>query len=234
MSRDHGTASSPRCLLVWLTVTLAVAAVAGVTLPGVPATWASRSGDGSPVPPFDRLLVGACEILLLLCAGWVWLVTGLVVRDAARGRPVRRRGVPDAVRRLVLAACGAALGGLLVHPAHADAPPAAADRQGPAVLHGLPLPDRATTAGHVSRLVVRKARAHAAAREPGPGRPVAVAPGDTLWGLARDSLPAGSSDAEIDRWWRSIYAHNRAVVGPDPDLLRPGQRLRLPPHPNRP
>jgi nucleoid-associated protein YgaU len=35
-------------------------------------------------------------------------------------------------------------------------------------------------------------------------------------------------DAAIDRRWREIYAANRAVVGPDPDLIRPGERLRLP------
>jgi hypothetical protein len=39
-----------------------------------------------------------------------------------------------------------------------------------------------------------------------------VAPGDTLWGIAGADWP---------RW----YAANRAVVGPDPDLIRPGQRL---------
>lgn len=234
MTREPATVSYPRCLLVWMTVTAAVVAVTGATLPGLATTGAALDGDPT-VPPFDQLLVSACEGALVLCSGWLWLVTSLVVRDAARGRESRRRGVPDRVRRVVLAACGAALGGLLVHPAHAETPPVAADQPGPSVLHGLPLPDRATTAGHVSRLVLRKARAHTATTgNLAPARAVDVGPGDTLWALARDSLPTGSSDAEIDRRWRSVYAHNRGVVGPDPDLIHPGQRLRLPPDLNRP
>lgn len=234
MSRDLVTASFTRCLLVWAAVTLAGAAVLGATLPGLAATGHSLTGGGASIP-FDRLLVRACEGALALCAVWLWLVTSLVVGDAARGAGARRRGVPDAVRRAVLAACGVALGGgLLVHPTQAGALPAA-DRPGPAVLHGLPLPDRATTATHVSRLVLRRAAVHPSATRTGTGdRRVPVRPGDTLWGLARDSLPEGSSAAEIDRRWRSVYDLNRDVVGADPDLIHPGQRLRLPPHPNRP
>lgn len=28
--------------------------------------------------------------------------------------------------------------------------------------------------------------------------------------------------------WQALYALNRAVIGPDPDVLRPGEVLRLP------
>lgn len=61
-----------------------------------------------------------------------------------------------------------------------------------------------------------------------PRDPVLVAAGDTLWDLAAHRLPPGSPTAAIDRSWRAWYAANRRVVGPDPDLIRPGQRL-LPP-----
>ena len=54
----------------------------------------------------------------------------------------------------------------------------------------------------------------------GPQR-VTVRPGDTLWDLAADHLGSG------DRW-PAIYALNRAVIGADPDLIQPAQRLRLP------
>jgi nucleoid-associated protein YgaU len=30
--------------------------------------------------------------------------------------------------------------------------------------------------------------------------------------------------------WPLLYAANRAVVGADPDLIRPGERLSLPAH----
>jgi resuscitation-promoting factor RpfA len=54
--------------------------------------------------------------------------------------------------------------------------------------------------------------------------------GDTLWGIAAAHLPpARRSAAAIDRYWRQVYRANRAVLGPDPDLIHPGTRLRLPP-----
>ncbi len=53
-------------------------------------------------------------------------------------------------------------------------------------------------------------------------------PGDTLWSIAADDLPAGSTDARIAARWHAIYAANRSLIGPDPDVIVPGQRLRLP------
>jgi resuscitation-promoting factor RpfA len=56
-----------------------------------------------------------------------------------------------------------------------------------------------------------------------------VRPGDTLWGIAAAHLPpAWRSPATIDRYWRQVYRANRAVLGPDPDLIHPGTRLRVP------
>jgi hypothetical protein len=52
---------------------------------------------------------------------------------------------------------------------------------------------------------------------------------DTLWGIAAARLPAGSA-ATIDRYWRQVYAANRAAVGADPDLIHPGTRLAVPPY----
>lgn len=46
-----------------------------------------------------------------------------------------------------------------------------------------------------------------------------VRPGDTLWDI---------SIAHGLRTWKTLYALNRSVVGPDPDLIFPGQVLRLP------
>ena len=53
-------------------------------------------------------------------------------------------------------------------------------------------------------------------------------PGDTLWSLAARDLPADSPDAAITARWHAIYAANRSLIGPDPDVIVPGQRLRLP------
>ena len=58
--------------------------------------------------------------------------------------------------------------------------------------------------------------------------------GDTLWDIARRALPAGADDGEVADAWPAWYAANRHVVGPDPDLLRPGQRLVVPDAAGRP
>jgi hypothetical protein len=57
---------------------------------------------------------------------------------------------------------------------------------------------------------------------------VVVRRGDCLWNLVARQLGPGASDAEIAAQWPRWYAANRATIGPDPDLLHPGQRLRPP------
>ncbi|HSN07144.1 MAG TPA: LysM domain-containing protein [Candidatus Angelobacter sp.] len=57
---------------------------------------------------------------------------------------------------------------------------------------------------------------------------VLVVPGDTLWDIARRHLPLGSSASDVAAEWPRWYAANRAVIGPDPSLIRPGTRLLAP------
>lgn len=54
-----------------------------------------------------------------------------------------------------------------------------------------------------------------------------VVPGDTLWAIAARALATDDS-RRIARYWPKIHRANRATVGPDPNLIRPGQVLRLP------
>ncbi len=80
---------------------------------------------------------------------------------------------------------------------------------------GLPLPQRAVGAAHRPS-----------------STPVLVGPGDSLWSLSADHLATDGerpTDAAVAAYWPRLHAVNRDVVGPDPDLLRPGQALRLPP-----
>lgn len=58
---------------------------------------------------------------------------------------------------------------------------------------------------------------------------ITVAPGDTLWSIAKAALPAESTDQEIDTAWRAWYSTNQAVIGDNPDLIAPGQQLLPPP-----
>ncbi|MEU9256532.1 peptidoglycan DD-metalloendopeptidase family protein [Streptomyces sp. NPDC048270] len=50
-----------------------------------------------------------------------------------------------------------------------------------------------------------------------------VAAGDTLYSIALEQLGNAAQGN-----WQPIYDANRTLIGPDPDLIRPGQRLRIP------
>jgi nucleoid-associated protein YgaU len=70
----------------------------------------------------------------------------------------------------------------------------------------------------------------AASRRPGFGseHEVVVRRGDSLWAIAARHLGPRATDGEVAAEWPRWYAANRDVVGPDPDLLLPGQVLRSP------
>jgi nucleoid-associated protein YgaU len=151
----------------------------------------------------DRALVRLCLAALVVVLAWAWLQGMAGVAEAWRGAaPATER---RAVRRLVLVACGAALAGSLVPPAHATPDGPRGDR-----LSGLPLPDRP------------EGRARPVSHQ------VVVRPGDSLWALAERDLRPPGSDRQVTRRWQAIYHRNRGVIGPDPDLIRPGQVLEIP------
>ncbi|MEN8704765.1 MAG: hypothetical protein ABF306_01390 [Nocardioides marinisabuli] len=215
---DLVRASRQRCLLVWAGATAAAALALAVLVPAAVASTAGAAG-------FDDLLVRACTAALALCTAWAWLSTTVVVREARAGRvdAAARRGVPQGLRRLVLRACGLALAGATVV---STAPTATATpdhlQQGTAAnasltdpLVGLPLPERAV--GPAARPISSQVR---------------VEPGDTLWGLCAERLVRGGhapTDAAVAACWPRVHAANRDLLGDDPDLLHPGQALRLPP-----
>lgn len=154
---------------------------------------------------------------VVLAAGTSWLATLVLLAALALLRETPRTGAtaPRRVRAAVLLVCG--VGIALPTPAvAAERPgPAYGDRVATAVLlDGLRLPDRLAGPGA------------------GPTRPHRVRAGDTLWDLARSTLPPWADATDVDRRWRAIHAANRAAVGSDPHLLRIGTRLTLPPpHP---
>jgi len=179
---------------------LAVAIGLTATLWGVAAALVRTLAAGQPATP-DEALVRLCLGALALAAGWAWLQAMAGVADAWRGTPqVAHHGV----RRLALAACGMALASALATPAHADS-----DRPRPDPLSGLPLPERAEGSAHPT---------HDA---------VVVRPGDTLWALAEQHLPDRATDRQVSALWHAVYRRNRGVIGPDPDLILPGQVLKL-------
>jgi nucleoid-associated protein YgaU len=60
---------------------------------------------------------------------------------------------------------------------------------------------------------------------------VVVRKGDSLWSIAARELGRGATDDAIAARWPDWYATNRQVIGNDPDLILPGQVLRIPPAP---
>lgn len=221
---SFGTARHSRCLVVWAATTLGVALLLVWLSPDLPTTPADLAS------PFDRVVIHGAALVLALCACWWWSVTTAVVLDTLRaGHRTQVPGVPGAVRRLVLAACGVALVST-AQPALAT--PGAVHEHTHAgargvVVDGLPLPVRPLGA-------VRTRRVHAPPQVSAPPE-VVVADGDSLWSLAAARLGPGAVDADVTTYWHRIHALNRTSIGPDPDLLHPGQRLLLPlPRPHRP
>lgn len=193
-----------RCLAVAGMATGGAAALTGLLLE-------QRRPGG--VTTVHEALVEACVLGLVGCVAWAWLGAISVVAECWRGGPARRTpGVPRALRRVLLTACGVVVASALSTTGQA----AAGGDADPGSLAGLPMPERALGAAH----------------QPAPPDPtVMVRPGDCLWSLAADDLGPGASATAVDARWRWIYRLNRALIGPDPDLIRPGQLLELPPRP---
>lgn len=161
---------------------------------------------------FEDLLVLAASWLLAgaLCWLCVLLLAVLVeALSAGRWQPARWTGAPLAWRRALLAVVVGTLAVLGVAPAQADS--AGRAPTGTAI-EGLPLPARPSgglpPAAEVAEHVV-------------------VAPGDSLWAIARQVEPA-TDDAGLAALVQRIHQLNRAVIGADPDQIHPGQRLLLP------
>jgi nucleoid-associated protein YgaU len=195
---------------------------------------------------------GFDDLLALVAAGvaWAvlaWLTTGLLLNLAAQARPadgrlgrVARAITPLAVRRLAALLLGLGLVGAplaLAVPAQADRTVAAAgqlaDPTEPPV--DVPALDRWTPDRPVAPSASPSRPAEPSAllvSRPHRGRAVSdhvvVRRGDTLWDIAARALGPNASVADIAASWPGWYAANRSTIGPDPDLILPGQLLRPP------
>ncbi len=137
-----------------------------------------------------------------------YLVAGLAC-DAVRAvTRLRLPGLPS-IRPILAAATMLVVLGR-VAPASAAVPPPAQRLGG-----GLPAPTAVA----------------ADTGQPPTGAEYVVAAGDSLWAIAERRLQAEGRAASVDEiagYWRAIYAANAGLVGPDPDLIHPGQVLELP------
>lgn len=195
----------PRCAAVWLGASAVTVGTVGSLVNDVRRPLPDR---------FDQIVVRAAEWAVLACIVWLWAATSSVVYEAMRAprtEPVgeARFGVPVTLRRFVLTACGAAVVAGLAAPAVADGPP-------PTDLAHVPV--------HESTSPVDPDRP----RLPRRHGEVIVRAGDSLWRIASEEIGQRATDAQVTTAWRRIYDANRAVIGGDPGLIRPGQKLSLP------
>lgn len=165
---------------------------------------------------YDDLLVAAAGWALVLCGAWAGLVCAAAVLEVvSTGRlaPAPVLGCPAAARRALVAGLVLA-GGSAVAASPVSAVPTRLDQGKPARGDRLTLPVPARPTG----------AAYAVLRQR-----VQVEPGDSLWRLARQRAPTASTQ-HVARLVARTYRANRRVIGPDPDLIFPGQRLLLPRH----
>ena len=183
----------------WVLATLAGLS-AGLLAPDAPRAAADLQG-----PSFDKALLGFGSLVQLTLSSWVLLtVTLCLVRAPA---PMVRAVAPRVLRRALFAGTA---GALALSPVHADR--VASPSQPRHDLAGLRLPDRPVAA---TPPVTRR-------------QTLVVRPGDTLWAIAARSLPSGATDAEIARACAQWHDANRDVIGDDPNLIFPKQRLIQP------
>jgi hypothetical protein len=181
-------------------------------------------------PGVTRWTLAQVVVTSALVAAWLafgclvvsTVVTFLLVlleRGGARLPLLARLTGPPWWRRALVGACGLSLAApVAAHavPHHEQVPDRCAvtcttAARRPSVLAGLAfpdLPDAGTAAASPERRTVRR--------------------GDSLWRMARDELAPSAPDSAVCREVAAIYAANRALIGPDPDLILPGTELTLP------
>lgn len=159
---------------------------------------------------FDDLLVATALWVLVAALAWLAVLVVAVMAEAlsdGRWQPARWTGAPPAWRRGLLTAAVTVLAATGLAPAHAE------DRARPVgltALEGLPLPARPASG------LISPASAT-----------VTVRPGDSLWLIASRLAPR-ADDVTLSRLVHDLHQHNRAVIGPAPDVIEPGQVLELP------
>lgn len=234
-----------RALLVLVT-----AVAVGLVL----ATIRHGLGAAGSMPAEETSLVVAGQWALWLVVSYVVAIvavaSGLVLCGRPDGTRTLLRAVPRASRPAAMALLGVVV---TAGPAAAASPPPLPALTAPiTAAHDVTAvdpfdwtapadaPDRIATA--LSDRAVRPGPPSAASvSRRAPPRPdrirtVRVGVGDCLWSLAARDLAAGHVDfrpVDVVLAWHRWYAVNRATIGPDPGLLRPGEVLRVPP-PNPP
>ncbi|GAA3153775.1 hypothetical protein GCM10010531_00940 [Blastococcus jejuensis] len=236
-----------------LALTSAGMAAVALLLSGVtPAPGEIAAALSTPQRTVDT---AGADALLLSAAGlaawcvWAWGALGLALTAAsaapglagAAARLLLRAVLPAGARRGAALALGLGLGLGVAAPALAGTP--TGPNPGPAAASRLAVPDWPSADGtavpdwpSADGTAVPdwpSADGTAVPDRPGgetPGAHVVVA-GDCLWDIAEDALRRSGPEpatadvaAAVHAWWSA----NADVIGPEPDLILPGQALRPP------
>ena len=194
---------------------LGVLAAAGSGL-AVPRLAADPSGALATVAADGAWLIG-CWLAVSTLVALAARIPGTAGRLADR---VAAHVTPAVIRRAISATCCISLCSALPAAAANDPPVPSLDRIATAPPNTATQPN--TTAQPIPH--PRDEQRHVAPQAD-QRRVVVVAPGDSLWAIAARSLGPRATDAAIASAWPRWYAANRVLVGTDPGLIRPGQRL---------
>ncbi|WP_432536053.1 LysM peptidoglycan-binding domain-containing protein [Kineococcus arenarius] len=258
MQERHPATAGRTCAVLAVGAALAVlpaGAAAGVGALSAPAVRAASSGTAGTTDLLTALCGSVACLVLLALAGSVLLAAAAEARErsaAARGRrapavPAATRAAPAPVRRVVALVVGLALGAPVASAASA-APlgpevgwaATAPQEPGPVARADLPTdlgspgsagpvdPAWASPPAPRSAPVLPPAELPGGVRPSGAGAELVVQRGDSLWSLARQLSGPGAPDADVLHEQQRLYAANADVIGEDPDVLLPGQVLRLP------
>jgi nucleoid-associated protein YgaU len=224
---------------------LGTAAALGLLLLAAPLPAPALHTLSDPDAAATAPVVAVAALVAWALVAWLLLTAALTAGTCLRGRlgtgctAVLRRTAPAAVRRAVAVALGVGVALGAAAPAGAAAPPrpAAASSPAPASSPGpaqaldwpAPAPDTQALDWPVAPVPGTAAAGPDRPAPTGVGASVVVRRGDSLWRLAADRLPADATDADVAAAWPAWWSANRAVLGDDPDLLHPGQRLVVPP-----
>jgi nucleoid-associated protein YgaU len=231
---------SIRRLVVTATAMAGIAVVLALLTPPVATMTAVLSAPQRTVDALGSDVLLSAAVGLLAWVVWAWGAVGLTL-TAGSALPGLAGGaarlavhvvLPAGARRSAALLLGLGLG--VAAPVLGVADPALAPVASAAAPAGVDVPDwpvPAADSAPVPDWPTGTESAPEAAADPSGGGRVVVR-GDCLWHIAADSLlgelgrlpTEGETATAVHAWWRA----NADVIGPDPDLLLPGQVLRPP------
>lgn len=221
----------------------AIAALLSVLTPALPVMTGALSHAQNTVD------TGGADDLVLSAAGlaawavWLWGALGLALTAlaaapgllGATSAVLVRLVLPAAARRGAAGLLGLSLGVAPLLGTVGVLLPTAASAAGPAATAtGAAVPDwPSATTQSTGPAVPDWPAGSSATSVPPPSRSVhVVVRGECLWDIAADSSSRARTstptDSEIARDVAAWWSANAAVIGPDPDLLLPGQVLTPP------